>query len=116
MSGLYLLAACIVLSAAASFFLKLGSTSLDKQLDLLGLISNPMLWVGGFCYTATFIGYIYLLRVLPLSLAQPAITAGASLVTMFLAVLFLREQLTLINWSGVLLVCFGIFLLFFGRS
>lgn len=116
MKGLHLLALCIALSASASFFLKLGSTSANRQLDLAGLISNPLLWAGGFCYAATFVGYIYLLRTLPLSLAQPAITAGASLVTMLLAMLFLREQLTFVNWGGMLLVSLGIFLLFVGRG
>lgn len=116
MNALFLLALCILSSASASFFLKLGTNSLSEPLNLISVISNSMLWLGGLCYGAALIGYVYLLRLLPLSLAQPAITAGVSIVTALAAVLFLREQMASVNWAGLLMVCFGIFLLFFGRS
>ena len=115
MNGLILLAACIVFSAGASVFLKLGITSITGQLAFLSLFQSPMIWVGGFFYSAAFLGYIYVLRLVPLSLAQPVITAGVSLVTALIASLFLREQMLPLNWAGLLLMCVGIFFLFFGR-
>jgi drug/metabolite transporter (DMT)-like permease len=117
MTGIYLLIACIVSSACASLFLKLASTrSLAGSLDLLRILNNPMLWLGGFCYAAAFLGYVYLLRFFPLSLAQPAITAGVSVVTTLMAVFFLREQINTVNWAGVLLVCVGVYFLFWQRG
>lgn len=116
MNGFILLAACILFSAGASFFLKLGALSNYGQLDILSLFRNPMIWIGGICYSAAFLGYIYVLRFVPLSLAQPVITAGVSLITALIATLFLREQMFFLNWVGLLLMCFGIFFLFFGRT
>jgi len=116
MSGVPLLIACILFSACASFFLKLGALSLKEPQSFLTLITNPMLWVGGFFYAAAFLGYIYLLRLLPLSLAQPAITVGVSALSALAAALFLREQMSLINWAGLSIVCVGVFFLFFGRT
>lgn len=116
MSGSILLLACVVFSASASIFLKLGTSSLTGQLEFLPLVRNPMIWIGGICYSAAFLGYIYVLRFVPLSLAQPVITAGVSLVTALIAVFFFREQMLPLNWAGLSLVCFGLFFLFFGRN
>ncbi len=112
----FLLTLCVLFSAAASIFLKMGASTLTGTLSFSALISNPMIWIGGFCYAAAFFGYIYVLRVVPLSLAQPVITAGVSAVTAFVAVILFREPIAFINWIGFLLICLGIFLLFQGRT
>ncbi len=115
MSGLILLTACILFSAGASVFLKFGAESISGRINVLSLLQNPMIWIGGFFYAIAFLGYIYVLRSVPLSLAQPVITAGVSLVTALIATIFLHEQMLPLNWTGLLLVCLGIFFLFSGR-
>jgi len=107
-----LLAACILFSAGASVTLKLGITSIVGQLSIISLLKSPMIWFGGICYSAAFLGYIYVLRLVPLSLAQPVITAGVSIATALVATLFLRERMLPLNWAGLLLMCLGIFWLF----
>lgn len=111
-----LLAGCVLLSAAASIFLKMGASTLTGALSFTALIGNPMIWFGGICYAAAFLGYIYVLRVIPLSLAQPVITVGVSVMTTLVAVIFLRESVALVNWFGLILICTGIFLLFLERA
>lgn len=49
MNGLILLLACIFFSAGASIFLKLGTISLVEQFEILSLIKNPLIWIGGMC-------------------------------------------------------------------
>jgi multidrug transporter EmrE-like cation transporter len=71
-----------------------------------------MIWIGAVFYSAAFLGYIYVLRLVPLSLAHPVITAGVSAVTALVAVMFFREQMLLANWIGLTLICAGIFFLF----
>lgn len=115
MSGSLLLVICVFLSAAASIFLKIGASRLTEPLSFLSLISNQMIWVGATFYAAAFIGYIFALRLVPLSLAQPIITVGVSALTMLVAVVFFREPMLLVNWAGFLLICVGISFLFFGR-
>jgi len=75
-----------------------------------------MIWVGAFFYSAAFLGYIYVLRIVPLSLAQPVITSGVSAVSVLVAMMLFREPMTLINWIGFTLICAGIFFLFWGRT
>jgi multidrug transporter EmrE-like cation transporter len=106
----------VLLNAAASIFLKMGASTLTTALSFSTLISNPMIWIGGVFYSASFLGYIHVLRLVPLSLVQPVITAGVSAVTVLVAVIFFREQMLLINWMGLTLICAGIFFLFLGRA
>jgi multidrug transporter EmrE-like cation transporter len=106
----------VLLSAAASIFLKIGASGLTGVLSFLTLVGNPMIWIGAVFYSAAFLGYIYVLRLVPLSLAQPVITAGVSAVTALVAVMLFREQMALANWIGLTLICAGIFFLFWGRT
>ena len=106
----------MLFSASASIFLKIAVSASTKSLTLLGLVTNPMVWIGGGFYSAAFLGYILVLRLVPLSLAQPVITAGVSAVTALVAVTFFREQIQLTNWLGLALICTGIFFLFWGRN
>jgi multidrug transporter EmrE-like cation transporter len=116
LSGTLLLLLCVVFSAAASVFLKVGGEAMPEGMTIPALISNPMIWVGGMFYASAFLGYIYVLRVVPLSLAQPVITCGVSALTALAALLFFREQISMVNWLGMLLVFVGISLLFWGRA
>lgn len=116
MSGITLLVLCVLLNAAASIFLKYGASALTGSFSFSDLTSTPMIWIGAVCYSAAFLGYIYALRIVPLSLAQPVMTAGVSAVTVLFAVMIFREPMALANWIGLVLVCLGVFLLFWGRT
>jgi multidrug transporter EmrE-like cation transporter len=116
MNGSTLLLFCLLLSAAASYFLKLGAMAEVGKGDLLAIATNPMTLLGAICYAAAFALYALALQKVPLSLAQPVITGGASVVTALLAAMILKESMALTNWLGLLLVCVGIYLLFLGRS
>ncbi len=116
MSGPLLLLLCVCLTAAASYFLKLGATAELGRGGLLAIATNPLTLLGASCYAATFGLYALALQKVPLSLAQPVITGGASVVTAVLSALLLREVMGLTNWLGLLLVCLGIYLLFLGRA
>jgi multidrug transporter EmrE-like cation transporter len=115
MSGMLLLVICIFLTAAASYFLKLAALEEASRGGLLSMATNPYTILGGICYATTFGAYAIALQKVPLSLAQPVITAGASVVATLLSVFLLREGMALVNWAGLLLVCLGIYLIFLGR-
>jgi multidrug transporter EmrE-like cation transporter len=80
------------------------------------LVTNQMILAGGIFYALSFFAYIFALRFLPLSLAQPVITAGVSAITVISAAIFFHEALSLANWIGLVTICVGIFLLFYGRT
>lgn len=115
MHGMLLLALVTAFSVVASVFLKHASRSLSGGFSFAELATNSSVWLGGLAYAAAFFGYVYTLRTIPLSLVQPTITAGASVLTALLAVWFFRESMSVLNWAGLSLVCVGIFLLFVGR-
>ena len=116
MNGILILFCCILLSAAASFFLKLAATSLGSKPDIPTFLFNRNIWIGGGFYALAFLGYIWALRIVPLSLAQPAITAGVSALTALVALLVLDESITLVNWIGLSFICLGVVFLFWGRA
>ena len=115
MQGMLLLVFCTLSSAIASIFLKQSSQSISGEFSLFDLASNLYVWLGGIAYVAVFFGYVYVLRTVPLSLVQPTITAGASVLSVLAAVWFFKEAMSTLNWAGLLLVCMGIFMLFLGR-
>ena len=116
MNGSTLLFFCLLLSAAASYFLKLGAMAEIGKGDLLAIATNPMALLGAICYAATFGLYALALQKVPLSLAQPVITGGASVVTAMLSVMLLKESMGFTNWLGLILVCAGVYFLFYGRT
>ena len=94
----------------------MGSIALTETFSVSTLASNYNIWIGALFYSAAFLGYIYVLRVVPLSLAQPVITTGVSVITVLAAMIIFRESMSLINWVGLTLICVGIFFLFLGRA
>lgn len=115
MNGVLLLLVCIILTAAASYSLKIAALAEAGQGGLISLATNPYTLLGALCYAATFGTYAIALQKVPLSLAQPVITAGASVMTTILAVLLMKETMGMVNWLGLLMVCIGIYLIFVGR-
>jgi multidrug transporter EmrE-like cation transporter len=107
---------CVLFSALASIFLKIGAVALTNTSSVSALVSSYNIWLGALFYSAAFLVYIYVLKGIPLSLAQPVITAGASVVTALVAIILFRESMALVNWTGLILICVGIFFLFFGRT
>lgn len=116
MNGPVLLIACVLLTTAASYFLKLGATARPEGGGLLALAFHPHTILGGSCYAATFMLYAVALQKVPLSLAQPVITGGASVATALVSVWVLKETMGAFNWLGLALVCLGIYLLFIGKA
>jgi multidrug transporter EmrE-like cation transporter len=116
MTSLTLLIACILSSATASIFLKVGASESGNIKNIFALVNNPMLLLGAAFYAISFVCYVYVLKQLPLSLAQPVITVGVSAIAAIVAVFFFREPMEIINWLGFILVCVGICFLFAGRA
>jgi drug/metabolite transporter (DMT)-like permease len=70
-------------------------------------ISNPFLVSAIFLYAFTTLIWIYVLRVLPLSLAYP-ITALSYVIVPILSFLLLKEKISVSNLIGMALIISGI--------
>ena len=70
-------------------------------------ISNPFLVSAIFLYAFTVLVWIYVLRILPLSIAYP-ITALSYVIVPFLSFILLKEKISIYNFIGMALIISGV--------
>ena len=105
----------VLLTAAAQILLKIGadhSAGNDSVWSWLGLaeLGSGMTWLGIFAFCASFGGWLYALRFLPLGLAF-ALTNGVHIFVPIGSWLFLCEHISLLRGSWILVIIAGILLL-----
>jgi multidrug transporter EmrE-like cation transporter len=105
----------VLLTAAAQILLKIGadhSAGNDSVWSWLGLaeLGSGMTWVGILAFVASFGGWLYALRFLPLGLAF-ALTNGVHIFVPVGSWLFLGEHIGLLRGSGIMVIIAGILLL-----
>ena len=105
----------VLLTAAAQILLKGGaeaSASNNSFWSWTGMaeLGSGMTWLGIIAFVASFGGWLYALRFLPLGLAF-ALTNGVHVFVPIGAWLFLGEHISLRLGSGILFVIAGIVLL-----
>ena len=105
----------VLLTAAAQILLKVGadfSASNNSVWSWLGLaeLASLWTWLGIFAFVASFGGWLYALRFLPLGLAF-ALTNGVHIFVPIGSWLFLGEHISLLRGSGILVIIAGIMLL-----
>lgn len=99
--------------AIGNLLIKLSSKGMPQTLsvDSLGKIAtNPMLLLGILFLVGSFPAYSLVLQRLPLSLGFPLVQNLAFVTLLILSYFFLKEQLTLLNLVGILLLIVGLFL------
>ena len=105
----------VLLTAAAQILLKVGadgSAANNSLWSWLGLaeLSSAWTWLGILAFVASFGGWLYALRFLPLGLAF-ALTNGVHIFVPLGSWLFLGEHIGLLRGSGILVIITGILLL-----
>jgi len=105
----------VLLTAAAQVLLKVGaehSAGNDSVWSWLGVaeLGTGMTWLGILAFVASFGGWLYALRFLPLGLAF-ALTNGVHVFVPIGSWLFLGEHISLLRGSGICVIIAGILLL-----
>lgn len=105
----------VLLTAAAQILLKIGadaSETTDSAWALFGIqeMASVWTWIGIVTFTATFAGWLYALRFLPLGLAF-ALTNGVHVFVPIGSWLFLHEHIGVLRGSGIVIIIAGILLL-----
>jgi len=105
----------VLLTAAAQLLLKVGadgSAANDSLWSWLGVaeLGSGWTWLGILAFIASFGGWLYALRFLPLGLAF-ALTNGVHIFVPIGSWLFLHETISLLRGSGILVIIVGIVLL-----
>jgi drug/metabolite transporter (DMT)-like permease len=105
----------VLLTAAAQILLKIGAdgSAADNSVgSWLGLheLASGWTWLGIVAFVASFGGWLYALRFLPLGIAF-ALTNGVHIFVPLGAWFFLHEKIDLERASGILTIIAGILLL-----
>jgi undecaprenyl phosphate-alpha-L-ara4N flippase subunit ArnE len=105
----------VLLTAAAQILLKVGaddSAAVHSAWALFGIeeLASMWTWFGIFAFVASFGGWLYALRFLPLGLAF-ALTNGVHIFVPIGSWLFLHENISLLRGSGIAVIIAGILLL-----
>ena len=99
------------IGAVAQLFFKQGlKRKLNGTRDILGLLKNKMVIVGGVFSVVSLSVYIFALSKAPLSVVYPFYSSIFVFVVLISAAV-LKEKFTMMRVAGVLLVILGILLL-----
>ena len=101
-----------ILVTASELLLKAGATQTARAHGSVGLLGIAALaswwtWLGIVTYVLSFVSWIHVLRLLPLSVAFPLINVVHVLVPLA-AWMFLGEAIPARRWAGIVLVVIGI--------
>jgi len=116
--GVVFLMVALLLNATANILIKLGAGRLEsldpplEQLDLIGkalAVGTNLYLVIGIIFFASNVGFYTLaLKKLNLSAAYPIMTSGGFLLISAFSVLYLKETLTALQITGIVLIAVGI--------
>jgi drug/metabolite transporter (DMT)-like permease len=108
---MFLIIISVLLGALGQFFLKIGADQAGVNENLISyymaLLTNVFAWLGMTCYGISFILWFRILTDNDLSFARPLVGMGYIL-SAFLACMFLGEKVTLLRWTGILLIVGGV--------
>ena len=119
MFALSLVAICIVFGAVGQILMKSGMSQIGSISGLSKLISLSTIFsiftnvyvIGGLClYAISAFLWLGALSTLNVSFMYPLLSIGYIL-TAVLGLIFLKEDITLIRWGGILLVVSGCFMI-----
>ena len=105
----------VLLTTAAQVLLKIGAdsqTGNDSVGSWLGFreLGSGWTWLGILAFVASFGGWLYALRFLPLGIAF-ALTNGVHVLVPIGSLIFLHESIGLLRGSGILVILAGLFFL-----
>ncbi len=106
--SILLMAIVSVISAVATFLIKLASASISRNIKKL--IRNWKLACGIFLYGFATILSLFALKAGELSVLYPFV-ALQYVWTNFLSARFLEEKITIYKWAGVALIVLGVSLI-----
>ncbi len=114
MRSLLLIIASVLLGAVGQILLKVGTKNLNPQLTVAGLVrlflqvfTTPALLLGLTCFGSSFLLWLVVLSREELSYAYPMVSIGY-LVVVTASLLLFKENVTLLRFAGLLMICLGV--------
>ena len=91
--------------------LQFGRFPITKLLvNIIPMFLNPWVFIGLMAFGIGSVFWLAVLSRLPLSLAYPMVSL-AYVVVAFASIFLFGEQVSLIRWIGILVICAGVYLI-----
>jgi len=104
----------IILNAVANILMKVGAEKTKETSGIvelvLSMITNPVTILAVFCFAAALGAYNYVLMKTNLSIAYPIMTSVGYVIVLLASWLFLKETLTILQLTGMLLIITGVWM------
>ncbi|BBQ83228.1 TPA: EamA family transporter [Kluyvera ascorbata] len=110
-----LVAVGVIMGSLGSLFMKWGAIKMPQDLTgnvfnlIYNILINPLLMLGIILYAIPAAIWIWLLRTMPLTLLQPALSL-TYVISALLAVFLLHEHVSVLRWVGIFVIVFGVIL------
>ncbi|TCS80577.1 EamA family transporter [Pectinatus cerevisiiphilus] len=109
----------VLLNAIAQLVLKKGMSIIGTvQVDMASIITmimkaavNVYIYLGLLCYILSFVVWLMVLSRTEVSYAYPFLSIGY-IIAAFVGYFYFGESMTLYKVGGIILICFGVFLLY----
>lgn len=113
----------IIIGVLGQVFFKLGMLKIGEFailqkgifLQYFKIFTNPYIFIGLMCYGISTAFYLFFISRVPLSLAYPTISIGYIIVAL-ISWYFFKEQLSFVNWLGLMMIVSGVIFLAWGRA
>lgn len=103
----------VIVASVGSVVLKVAAGKInsfvfiDELQFLLLIVSEPILWLGIFLYFVPAVIWVYLLKTIPLTTLQPAMSL-TYVVTALISIFILGEAVSVVKWFGILMILIGV--------
>lgn len=106
LKGALFLLITALFTVSGQVMMKLGMPD-SGSINARNVLTSPMLVVGAFCYAASFLSWLQVLNLLPLSIAMPSMSINFVIIV-FVSYLVLGEPITMFKIMGVVLIVGGV--------
>ena len=117
MPVLFVVLLAVILSGVGQLLLKHGVDSVENVdfanslfRTYVRMFASPLVLAGAFTYFFSALMYMYALTKFDLSFAYPLVAIGYIITTVG-AKLLLGEEISLVRWSGIVVICVGVYLI-----
>ena len=104
----------ITLNAVANILMKVGAERSSEASNvgglIFGMITNPITILAIICFGSGLAAYNYVLMKTNLSVAYPIMTSVGYAIVLLASWLFLKETLTFLQITGILMIIAGVWL------
>ena len=106
MKGAVFLLITALFTVSGQVMMKLGMPD-TGSLSVKNVLTSPLLVAGAVCYAASFLSWLQVLKLLPLSIAMPSMSINFVIIV-FVSYVVLGEPVSVFKIIGVLLIVSGV--------